>query len=186
MMTSTKVSHNVQKSGSIETNDAYTRRLVTEAKQWAGYAQRNSNLSATRVHNMALEATAFSLRYRAHSIAIPTKLIGTRALQDALELLLTTNVSPWRKLNLVPTNGRIEAHCEGGLLGWLRPSHVWAWPLLTVGLEVRLINVSGNDADWKYLGCNVVITEVTRAIEAASSRHTAQVAQEAHQLIGVL
>jgi hypothetical protein len=186
MMTSNKVRHDLQNSGSIETNDAYTRRLVTEAKQWAGYAQRNSNLSSTRVNNMALEATAFSLRYRAHSIAIPTKLVGTRALQDALELLVTTNASPWHKLDLSMSEARIEAYYEGVLLGWLWPGHVWVWPLLTVGLEVRLLTVTGTDEEWKWLGCNVVITEVTRAIEAATSRHTTQVAQESHQLIRVL
>jgi len=186
MMTSNKVRHDLQNSDSIETNDAYTRRLVTEAKQWAGYAERNSNLSKTRVQNMALEATAFSLRYRAHSIAIPTKLVGTRALQDALESLVTTQVAQWHKLELLPSCGRIEAYCEGILLGWLWPGHVWVWPLLTVGLEVRLLTVTGTDEEWKWLGCNVVITEVTRAIEAATSRHIAQVAQESHQLIRVL
>ena len=170
MMTSTKIHHDLFNSDKAETQDAYTRRLVTEAKLWSSYAKRNSSLGATKVHSMTLEATAFCLRHHTKSIAIPTKLVGTKSLQDELELLVTTQATSWHKLELVPSRGRIEAYYEGMLLGWLWSGHVWVWPLLTVGIEARLIAVTGTDADWKWLGCNVVLTEVVRAIDAVTLR----------------
>jgi len=174
MMTSTKVRHDLSNSDAKETQDEYTRRLVTEAKLWSSYAQRNSNLGASRLSNMALEATAFCLRHNAASIAIPTKLVGTKSLQEALESLVMAQAAPWRQLELTASRGRIEAYYEGVLLGWLWSGHVWVWPLLTVGIEARLIAVTGTDADWKWLGCNVVLTNVAKAIDAVTVRMSTQ------------
>lgn len=151
-------------------HDDYGRRIVNEAKLWSSFARKHSALTERRVQNMALDAVAFTLRHRAHHFAMPTKLVGTREHQNALQGLDQSSPEPWLQLSLVASEGRVEAHAGAFRLGWIWSGHSWLWPLLTVGVEARLIAVTGTDQDWKWLGCNVVFTGLADAIQKTTER----------------
>jgi hypothetical protein len=124
----------------------------------------------TRVNNLALNANAFTLRHRAHSLAPPTKLAGVREHQEALLGLHQSEPEPWLELAMVPAEGRVDVHAGAFKLGHIWPGYTWLWPLLTVGVECRLIAVTGTDADWKWLGCNVVLTHLAGAVQKATTK----------------
>ena len=144
--------------------------LTDQAARWADHVLAVSESSDGRglppayVARKALSAVAFSLRHGLRDLAVPTKLVGVKAHQHAVEGLTLYDRLPVhhrpRLAVTVGTDGALvvsAVRSDGSLqpVGRLQPKHTaWAAPLLgdggrldvlCPGLTVHLHTVTGLD-----------------------------------------
>lgn len=146
-------------------------RLTQEAERWANFALARSAMSLERIRRKASESFAFALEHNTQAFAVPTKLCGTRDLQEALRVL--HNLRPLRghRLDVSACGDRLAVSFADMLVGFVQDKHApWLRPLLEHGAAVYLLGVTGHDAPHKYLGLNVAIGFVAQAIEKYSSQ----------------
>ena len=149
---------------------ASAQTLTDQAARWADHVLATAGsadgpgLPPAYVARKALAAVAFSLRHGLRDLAVPTKLVGVKAHQHAVEALALYDGLPvHRRPRLAVTVGvggalAVSAFRSDGSLqpvGRLQPKHVgWAAPLLgdgprpdglRTGLAVHLHAVTGLD-----------------------------------------
>ena len=144
---------------------AFAQTLTDQAARWADHVLATADsgdgpgLPPAYVARKALAAVAFSLRHGLRDLAVPTKLVGVKAHQHAVEALTLYDQLPvHRRPRLAVTVGAGGAlavsavRSDGSLqpVGRLQPKHVgWAAPLLgdgpRPGLAVHLHAVTGLD-----------------------------------------
>jgi len=148
------------------TSADYALRLTREAQLWQQHAAEQSRMREATLASKALDAVAFSLEVKAHTLAIPTKLSGTSQHQDALRQL--DELSPLRghRLALRSTEGDLQVYFQDLMLGCVQGKHVpWLRPLIPFGATLHLLQVTGRDRDDGFLGVNVAIASVAPAID---------------------
>ena len=139
--------------------------LTDHAARWADHVLAVSEacdgpaLPPAYVARKALSAVAFSLRHGLRDLAVPTKLVGVKAHQHAVEALALYDQLPVhqrpRLAVTLAADGALAVSAvrsDGSLqpVGRLQPKHAaWATPLLgdglRFGLAVHLHAVSGLD-----------------------------------------
>lgn len=142
----------------IPSADLHARRIAREAERWLQYAEERTRMKAPVLLRKALDSACFSVRHRASSFAVPTKLVGTKTQQGALWGLVKEPADPWTILSLVPAGDEITVTRADVPLGRLQAKHVpWVRPLVPFGLRGYLARVTGSESQGYTLGCNVVL-----------------------------
>ena len=179
--------------------DTNTQSLTDQAARWAdhvlGTSGTGSNtksgpgLPPVYVTRKALGAVAFSLRHGLRDLAVPTKLVGVKAHQHAVEALslfdrlpirsrprLAVTVDPGGSLTVSAVRSDGSLQC----VGRVQPKHVpWLTPLLGAplpgvwegpGVAVHLHAVTGLDRRARglpaTLGVNVRVSGLGAALDA--------------------
>lgn len=150
--------------------DAYARRMAEAAEQWLAFVRERSRMKEQTLVSKALHALAFSLRHRAHDLAVPTNLAGTAKHQPALWRLLRERVGFGTPLEVEEVTDvrrvRLVVSFEGETLAEIRSKHVpWLRPLVPFGASLYLVRVTGQEADYT-LGLNVAIGHAGAAVKA--------------------
>ena len=151
-------------------NDTAAQSLTGQAARWADHVLETSGagtgpgLPPSYVTRKALGAVAFSLRHGLRDLAVPTKLVGVKAHQHAVEALalydqLPVLARPRLVVTASPDRMPLSVHSvrsDGSLqpVGRIQPKHVaWLAPLLggplgdreCPGATVHLHAVTGLD-----------------------------------------
>ena len=168
--------------------DTNTQSLTDQAARWADHVlEHGSRLSPSYVTRKALDAVAFSLRHGLRDLAVPTKLVGVKAHQHAVEALSLYDQLPIRsRPRLAVTVGSggsltvSAVRSDGSLqrVGRIQPKHVpWLTPLLDAplsgvweGVAVHLQAVTGLDRRARglpvTLGVNVRVSGLGASLDA--------------------
>ena len=171
--------------------DTNPQSLTDQAARWADHVlEHGSKLSPSYVTRKALDAVAFSLRHGLRDLAVPTKLVGVKANQHAVEALSLYDRLPIRsRPRLAVTVGSggsltvSAVRSDGSLqrVGRIQPKHVpWLTPLLDAplsgvweGVAVHLQAVTGLDRRARglpvTLGVNVRVSGLGTALDALSA-----------------
>ena len=173
--------------------DTNTQSLTDQAARWADHVlEHGSRLSPSYVTRKALDAVAFSLRHGLRDLAVPTKLVGVKAHQHAVEALSLYDRMPVRSRPrlavTVDSGGSLTVSAvrsDGSLqrVGRIQPKHVsWLTPLLGAplsgvwecpGVTVHLQAVTGLDRRARglpvTLGVNVRVSGLGTALDALSA-----------------
>ena len=150
--------------------DAYARRMAERAEAWLSHARERSRMKDDTLVSKALHALAFSLRHRAHDLAIPSKLSGTSKHQPALWRLVRSGVAFGTALDVEEVKEgkrvRVVVRYDDDVLGEVQARHVsWLRPLIPFGAGLFLTRVTGHEASYT-LGLNVALGRVGSAVEA--------------------
>lgn len=155
--------------------------LAQQARAWLAFAQRRRSGAATGAK--ALESLILSLRLLRGAFAVPSKLVGTKAHQEAVRRLQHQGGGLGHRLVLTEENGRLAVYDSQTAspqndrqdageasgkrrLGYVQEKHVaWLRPLLRHGVEVRLLAVTGDAARGHTHGVNVLFTGICAAVE---------------------
>jgi hypothetical protein len=97
--------------------DAYAARLAAQAESWYRFASERSQMPEEVGRRKAFDSLAFSLWHRANSLAVPTKLVGTRRYQKALRSLIRSQAGFGLRLKIEERSGQLWALYEGAVLG---------------------------------------------------------------------
>ena len=168
--------------------DTNPQSLTDQAARWADHVlEHGSKLSPSYVTRKALDAVAFSLRHGLRDLAVPTKLVGVKAHQHAVEALSLYDQVPVRSRPrlavTVGSGGSLDVFAvrsDGSLqrVGRIQPKHVpWLTPLLGAplsgvweGVVVHLHAVTGLDRRARglpvTLGVNVRVSGLGAALDA--------------------
>lgn len=140
--------------------------VIEQADRWAAHATA-CGTKPTYAHRKALEAVRFTLEQGAARFCLPSKLVGVRAAQDALETIAGGEPVPGRLRFEVELSEKdqVEVFHDGQQLGRLQEKHArWARTLLRedpTALAVSLLQVTGGGTseggEKRYFGCNVVL-----------------------------
>src|SRR5690606_12621685 len=152
----------------IPSADLHARRIAREAERWIAFATERTRMRPATVLRKGLDACAFSVQHRASSLAVPSKLGGTREHQRALWTLARDQVPSWAELAAEeePAGGLVVTY-EMERLGEVQPKHVpWLRPLVPFGVRLYLARVTGHEREGYWLGCNVVFGHVGAALAA--------------------
>jgi hypothetical protein len=150
--------------------DAYARRIAEEAEAWLDHARERSRMKGDTLVRKALSTVAFTLRHRAHDLAVPTKLVGTSKHQPTLWQLVRSGVGLGTALDVEELREdrrvRLVVSIDSDELGEVQSKHVaWLRPLLPFSAGLYLVRVTGQEGDFT-LGCNVAVGRVGGAVEA--------------------
>lgn len=151
-------------------SDAYAQRITEAAERWLCHAQVHSRMRDDTLVRKALGAVAFTLRWRAHDLAIPSKLSGTLGHQRALWRLVRQRLGSGTPLTVEEEDGLLVVSHDSERLGKIQRKHVgWSRPLLhdTKGAHLYLTRITGSELGYT-LGCNVALTGVGGALERSS------------------
>lgn len=134
-------------------------RLAAEATRWAAYVAALVPCGPFCPHRKALDALAFSLRAGLGVFSIPTKLVGVKSFQEAIRALRDSGAAFGLRLALVERGGRLAVVWGAQhVLGYIQEKHEpWLRPLAGLGVELRLIAVTGREEDGQTLGVNLAI-----------------------------
>ena len=168
--------------------DTNTQSLTDQAARWADHVlEHGSKLSPSYVTRKALDAVAFSLRHGLRDLAVPTKLVGVKGHQHAVEALSLYDQLPVRSRPrlavTVGSDGSLAVSAvrsDGSLqrVGRIQPKHVpWLTPLLDApllgvweGVVVHLQAVTGLDRRVRRLpvtlGVNVRVSGLGAALDS--------------------
>ena len=168
--------------------DTNPQSLTDQAARWADHVlEHGSRLSPSYVTRKALDAVAFSLRHGLRDLAVPTKLVGVKANQHAVEALSLYDPLPVRSRPrlavTVDSGGNLTVSAvrsDGSLqrVGRIQPKHVpWLTPLLDAplsgvweGVVVYLQAVTGLDRRARglpvTLGVNVRVSGLGAALDS--------------------
>lgn len=150
----------------IPAADLHARRIAREAEGWFRLADERGRMRPDAVLAKALDATAFSVRHRTHSLAVPSKLQGTAACQGALWRLVRERVPFGAPLDVVEDGVALVVSTDGERLGLVQPKHApWLRPLVPFGAAVYLGRVTGHEREKYSLGLNVVFGGVGAALD---------------------
>ncbi|MEL7170025.1 MAG: DUF6166 domain-containing protein [Bacteroidota bacterium] len=151
----------------IPESDAYARRIAGSAERWLRYARAHSRMHNDTLVRKALDAVAFTLRWRANDLAVPSKLSGTSAHQRALWQLVRQRVGFGVPLSVADEDGLLVVSHDDARLGEIQRKHVgWVHPLLDTGggARVHLTRITGSERGYT-LGCNIALTGLGGALE---------------------
>ena len=130
--------------------------LTDQAARWADHVLATDRAAGGRlapeyVTRKALDAVAFSLGHGLRRLSVPTKLVGVKAHQHAVEALVVYDQLPVEdRPRLVVTHG-LQVHALRSdrslqLVGEVQPKHAaWLAPLLGHGVALHLHQVTGLD-----------------------------------------
>ncbi|WP_095512501.1 DUF6166 domain-containing protein [Rubrivirga marina] len=175
-------------SQSVSPSAASAQTLTDQAARWADLvhatqrADGSPALPPAYVTRKALTAVAFSLRHGLRDLAVPTKLVGVKANQHAVEALALYDQLPVRRRPrlavTVGADGTLAVSAvrsDGSLqpVGRLQPKHVaWATPLLgagpRTGLAVHLHAVTGLDRRARGLPVTLGVNVRLSGLDGAS------------------
>lgn len=142
-----------------------TSLVSRQAIQWARHALKSSDLDEAFVWKKAVESIRFTGDVRARSLAIPSKLYGTLMRQKTLATLADLRPVRGHRLGITEESDRLVVSFADVVIGEIQPMHRdWLRPLLKIGATAHLLAVTGTDADWKYLGCNIAIAGLQQAL----------------------
>ena len=154
--------------------------LLDQSSRWASFAQQRTSQQPGMLHKKALDAARFSAEVGAHSLTMPSKLVGTSRHQDAVCVLVAhLNASGHSgrgvRLDVVDEAGALfvsfALSSKRYRLGRVQHKHVgWLRPLLYHGAEVYLLAVTGLDRENATLGVNVAFGHVGAALARIGSR----------------
>lgn len=153
-------------NGSIPPAEVHARVLARQAERWIAFASERSRMTPRVVTAKALASLAFSVQHRAHSLAVPSKLSGTREHQRTLWTLVREGYGAYEPLALdtVSTDG-VAVRLDDCPLGQVQPKHVpWVRPLVAFGLKLYLSGITGSQTQGYTLGVNVVVGHVGEAL----------------------
>ncbi len=153
-------------NGRISPAEAHARVLARQAERWITFAGERTRMTPRVVTAKALDSLAFSVQHRAHSLAVPSKLSGTREHQRTLWALVREGHRGYEPLSLdiVSTDG-VAVRLDDRPLGQVQPKHVpWVRPLVAFGLRLYLAGVTGSQTQGYTLGVNVVVGHVGEAL----------------------
>ena len=152
---------------SVPPDEAHARRIAREAARWAGFATERTRMRPGTVQQKALDAACFSVLKRASSLAIPSKLTGTKPHQHQLWSMLRERVPAWTELALDVGEDQIAVLYDGAEeIGAIQSKHVnWVRPLVPFGARLYLSKITGSERSGYTLGVNVVIGHVGRALD---------------------
>ena len=150
---------------SIPPADVRAVRLAAESGAWLDFAQERSRMTAPVVRRKAFGACAFSVARSARSLAVPSKLAGTKQYQRRLWAMVRELASAWSELALDASGDGLTALYDGEPVGEVQPKHLpWLRPLVPYGVRLYLGAVTGSQRDHATLGCNVVVGHVGSAL----------------------
>lgn len=144
--------------------DVRSREIAEQGARWLAFSEDRTRMKRPTLVAKALSSVAFSVQHGARSLAVPSKLVGTRRHQRALAALVRDGVGPWTPLGVEARGGGLTATHSGELLGTVQPKHLpWCRPLLAHGLTLHLARVTG--APYGYtLGVNIAFGNVGTAL----------------------
>lgn len=148
--------------------------LTDQAARWADHVLATGTLPAEYVTRKALDAVAFSFEHGLRALAVPSKLVGVKAHQHAVEALSLYDQLPVEdRPRLVVSHG-LQVHAlrsDRSLqpVGRVQPKHAaWLAPLLGHGVALHLHAVTGLDRRAQglpvTLGVNVRLTGLDLAL----------------------
>jgi len=145
--------------------DVRSRDIAEQAARWLAFTEDRSRMMRHTLVAKVLTSVAFSVQHQSRSLAVPSKLVGTKANQRALWTMVDNRVPAWSELSLDDTgSGLVVRYCDD-VLGEIQRKHVpWVRPLVPFGLRLYLARVTGHDFDFT-LGCNVVFGHVGQALD---------------------
>ena len=150
----------------VPPDEAHLGVLSRETERWLTFAVERTRMTPRVVTAKALSCLAYSVHRGARSLAVPSKLTGTREHQRRLWELVRAGYRPYEALglDLASTDG-ITVTYDGDPIGAVQTKHVpWARPLVPFGLTVHLARVTGSDREGWTLGVNVVFGNVGEAL----------------------
>lgn len=150
--------------------------LTDQAARWADHVLATDSLPPEYITRKALDAVAFSLRHGLQDLSIPSKLVGVKAHQHAVEALSLYDELPLLarpRLVVSHTLAVYAVRSDRSLqpLGRLQPKHAaWITPLVATGATVHLLRVSGLSRRAQglpvTLGVNIRISGLGGALSA--------------------
>lgn len=161
--------------------------LVEEALAWLAYVRARAlksgphALSDDAITRKAFEAMRYTLADEAQHLAVPSKLVGTKARQAEVRALTRENLAYGARLDVVVRGEALTVWHKRLCLGAVQAKHVrWLRPLLQRGATVRLTEITGQDDRRKTMGVNIAFAFVgvaalraDDAIERVSNEGTA-------------
>jgi hypothetical protein len=162
--------------------DRHARRLADQADAWIALVRARGGLSERELTRKAVESALFTERHGARSLAIPSKLAGTKRHQPALWALVQARPRFGHPLEIAEADGGALVVSHGGeTLGMVQSKHVpWARPLIPFGLACYLARVTGHERASYTLGCNVVFGHVGAAVLALAHALGAALGGDGH------
>ncbi|MEL6704813.1 MAG: DUF6166 domain-containing protein [Bacteroidota bacterium] len=157
-----------QASGyALDEADRYARRLAGEAEDWLVFARERSRMNSDTLVSKALSSLAFTLQHRAHSLAIPSKLVGVSKHQRTLWDLVRAKRPFGTELSLEETGGKLLVSLGEQPLGAVQGKHLaWLRPLIPFGARVFLVCVTGHEREGYRLGVNIAFGYVGTSVAA--------------------
>ena len=150
--------------------------LTDQAARWADHVLATDSLPPEYVTRKALDAVAFSLRHGLRDLSIPSKLVGVKAHQHAVEAQCLYDQLPLLarpRLVVSHTLAVYAVRSDRSLqpLGRLQSKHAaWITLLVATGATVHLLRVSGLSRRAQglpvTLGVNVRISGLGGALDA--------------------
>jgi len=151
----------------LDAADLYARRIAREAEAWLALARERTRLRDDALTRKALDAVASTMRHRAHSLFVPTKLAGVMAHQPALWRLVRDLVRLGTALDVREEHGTVVVSYGGDDVGSIQRKHLgWLVPLLPFGTRVYLLRVTGHERQGYTLGLNVAVGHTGAAVLA--------------------
>ena len=146
--------------------DDRTQALAAEAAAWAKHAHGAGGLTPDAVSAKALDGLTLSITAGFNRLALPSKLVGTKARRDAVLALAATGPAAGTALDLTGDGELVVALWAGRPLGFVQSKHrPWATPLVGLGLRLHVLAVTGLDDPKKTPGVNVGFTGVGAALD---------------------
>ena len=150
--------------------------LTDQAARWADHVLATDSLPPEYVTRKALDAVAFSLRHGLRDFSVPSKLVGVKAHQHAVEALTLRDQLPLLarpRFVVSHTLAVYAVRSDRSLqpIGRLQPKHAaWLTPLVCTGATIHLLRVSGLSRRAQglpvTLGVNVRISGLGAALDA--------------------
>ena len=149
----------------IPAAEMHARRIAREAERWSAFAAERTKMHEHTVARKALDAACFSVARRASSLAVPSKLVGTKVHQRRLWGLVREHVQPYTELGFDVAQDTITALYKGEPVGSVQTKHLgWLKPLVPFGARLYLSRVTGSETTGYTLGVNVVVGHVGTAL----------------------
>jgi hypothetical protein len=149
----------------IPAAEMHARRIAREAERWTAFTTERTKMHEHTVARKALDSCAFSVARRASSLAVPSKLAGTKVHQRRLWGLIRKHVQPYVELDLDLAQDAITALYDGDPLGSVQTKHLsWLRPLVPFGARLYLARITGSETTGYTLGVNVVVGHVGDAL----------------------
>ncbi|MEL7363396.1 MAG: hypothetical protein AAFN13_15075, partial [Bacteroidota bacterium] len=128
--------------------DLYARRLAAEAGSWLTLARERSRMEDATLVSKALSSLAFSLQHRAHTLAVPSKLVGVSKHQSVLWDLVRDRTPFGTELSAEEVNGQLLVSLNGEPLGRVQDKHLaWVRPLIPFEARVFLVRITGHERE---------------------------------------
>lgn len=150
----------------IPPDEAHARHIACEAARWIAFATERTKMLPATVQQKGIAAACYSTLKHASSLAVPTKLAGTRAHQRRLWAMLRERVPAWTELTLDVRESEIVVLYGDEKIGAIQGKHYgWVRPLASTGARLYLSKITGSERSGYTLGVNVVVGHVGHSLD---------------------